>query len=880
MTFVEYNIINPKDRKLCTHDYETLVQYLVEHHPSGFEIPCDISVNDVKIEVENYDIKLKKDDVIVLLFRPGATIVGAKGGWAILVNVIAAVAASYAIGKIFSPSLPNLQATDSPKNSGQDSSTYSLNSQQNRAQRGGIIPIIYGRVRTFPALITQPYFRYEDNEEYLYQTMCIGQGRFNLHEVMISDTTSDHINKSNFRYEQLTVEDFGSYDGIKNSVDDDKYWEITKLIADIRNLELRGTPHISSFTMRFEDDTITFFPDKTGNKPDLSSLAIDSKITITETLHNDGEYIVDSVLDNVVTIQSHTFVTEPSDTFEHTSYKDDSDGSDEMLFENGNRFYYWIRSAYGVESTRALYRYWHRLAPNNYFFTTGATANPNTIFNIYSQKSSYSYVKPNVPIDGQSQGTTTFHIYAANYNAIFETSYGPYLIKDKQSDKVEFAEVDTSYLGGIYEINDQSDFIDHTVVYDLTLNYKDDINGDDSVVFDISQTGKENNPYYRSDRYEIPSTWYDVYASLKRQTPEPEDTKTMGKISIRSIKLLMSPKDNIDLGDITLLWCKIKASNAISSIGQFRINTWAERTDVQNDVASVIKDIYTNTTYGGRLPLEDLSEFGETTHEINGVIDSKMTLYDAMQMVAKSKRYSLYPVGSKIYLKYDNIKPIRTALFNETNMIKDSLKISYLFEEPTDEDSYKVMYRDYDDFSEQSVIYGDGGLGDGLFPKELELWGCTDKTVAEDMAKYMYKQERSRRKTVQFKTDVQGLIPQFLDRIAIASVLPSWGYASTVVAVNGSHVVINDEIEQTYDKVLFINDDGSVSEILECVVKGKNLTVTNLPAWVHGYNKKDATRLSVGTGQSIVRDYMVTSIKPNGKEVSISATNYDEGIYE
>ena len=226
-------------------------------------------------------------------------------------------------------------------------------------------------------------------------------------------------------------------------------------------------------------------------------------------------------------------------------------------------------------------------------------------------------------------------------------------------------------------------------------------------------------------------------------------------------------------------------------------------------------------------------------------------------------------------LKHDGVKPLRTALYNETNIIKDSLKISYNFEEESETDSVKVTYRGNDEFKEKTVIYP----SNGIFPDELELWGCTSESVALGMATYLYKQNASRRKSVEFRTDVQGLIPQFLDRIAIGHVLPDWGYASTVVSVNGSNVTINDEIDENYDKVMFINDNGSVSDILDCVVDGNVLIVTNLPDWVHGYADSEPTRMSVGTATNVVRDYIITSIKPKGDEITIVATNYDEGIY-
>ena len=879
MTFVECNVLNQGDRTVNTTQYDSLILYLIDYYPQGFKTPCDVSVNGINIEVDKYDMKLKEDDVIVLLFRPGATAVFgiAAGTWgAIAINLAVSVAASYAIGKLFGPEIPEFQTSTSPTNGGQASSTYSLNSNQNEAKRGTVIPIIYGKIRTYPALINEPYFRYENNDEYLYQTMCIGQGRFNINEVLVSETTSQHIKTDIFKYQKLELEQFSGVDGIKNSVNDDNYWELTHRLDDVQNLELRGTPSLNTMTMRFEGTTITFYPDANGNEPDLTSLTNGSEITISETESNDGVYIVDFVTDLVVTVQSHTFVTEPTDS--KTYNLNNSGDSQWHIREQIDN----ITSIHRTESGPSTDYNYYSLGMDNgsIFIASGSLGNSGFEITALSETAEYTLVKPNLTDNYQATGTIIYSFIAKPYKAEFETSYGPFLIKDLVSEAVEFAEIDTNYLGGVYGYDIDGNFIDHTVIYNLTLVYKDDTLGDGEQTFAVSQTGRENDAIRVSNRYAIPSTWYNVYLSLKRETPEPLDNKTYDKIHIRAVKVLHTAPDNTDYGNITLLWAKVKASNAINNIGQFSINAWVTRNDVTNDISSVIKDLYTSTVYGGRLALEDLSEFPDTPDDVvNGAIDTKMTLFDAMSMVAKSKRYSVYPVGSKLQLKHDTVKPIRTALFNETNFIKDSLKISYLFEEIDDTDSYKVMYRSADDFSEQEVIYGSTGLGSGLFPDEIELWGCTDKSAAESMASYMYKQDKARRKSVEFKTDVQGLIPQFLDRIGIASVLPSWGYASVVLGVNGSDVTINDEINQSYDKVLFINDNGSVSDILDCVVSGKTVTVTNLPTWVHGWDENEPTRMSIGNVSDIVRDYIVTNIKPNGNEVTIMGTNYDEGIY-
>ena len=932
MIFIIANLLKPEDRLIIENEtHKTVVDFLKERYPDGFQTPHTIYINNIELLLEDYDKPLKDKDLVLVMARPGVSVAllggAAATGWALAGYTIAALAAnlaiSFVVGKIFSPDVPDQQATNGSSNSaGHASSTYSLNSNQNEAKRGSVIPIIYGKVRTYPALINEPYFRYENNNEYLYQTMCIGQGKYVVNELLISDTPSAHIKPDILQYRKLEIAQFGSVDGIKNTVGDDQYWELTKRIDDVQNLELRGTPSTNAMTVKFEGSTITFYDDANGNPVDLSSLGFDSGITITESISNNGSYLVDTVAGNVVTVQSHTFTLEPVNTVFSLPTRDNGHDYARTSDQLDNDFY---EATWTDPSGTPLW--WSAIKPESIITLDlpgqGVFAS-KYISNLLNEEGStsswwmYRFNVLGVVFDYANYypgAGATLQILASGCKATFETSYGPFLIKELVSSPVEFTELDTAYLGGVYGVDSSGNFVDHTVEYQIVLTYKDDTLGDGDQTTVLSQTGKENDAIRRSDRHAIPATWYNVYLTMKRITPEPLDTKTYDKVHIRAVKVLYTPKDNVDYGNITLLWAKVKASNAINNIGQFSINAWVTRTDVLSDIGSVLTDLYTNTAYGGRLPEGDL-DFGDpasfpTTYPVvNGAIDSKMTLYDVMQMVAKSVRYSVYPVGGDITLKHDDVQAVQTSLFNETNIVKDSFKISYLFAEEDEVDSVKVYYRDPIRFTQQSVIYPT----DGAYPQETELWGCTDEAWALSMATYLFKQDRTRRKSIEFRTDVQGMIPQFLDRVGISHNLPNWGFGGMIAAVSGRVITLEcnydvifparpagewpcdetsycgdtyfptcpDGSSVPYDSILFRNQYGAVSDIYYYDVTGRaEITLReDAPTWLYVGPDYDNTPFSIGIGNEVVKDYIVTSVKPGQKEsVSITAVNYDPSIY-
>lgn len=68
------------------------------------------------------------------------------------------------------------------------SPTYALQAQGNAARLGQPIPVQYGRLRVYPDFAAQPYVEYANNEQYLYQLLCIGQGHYDIEELQINDS--------------------------------------------------------------------------------------------------------------------------------------------------------------------------------------------------------------------------------------------------------------------------------------------------------------------------------------------------------------------------------------------------------------------------------------------------------------------------------------------------------------------------------------------------------------------------------------------------------------------------------------------------------------------------------------------------------------------
>ncbi len=82
---------------------------------------------------------------------------------------------------------PNLPSVGSYGNAS-PSPTYSLQAQGNYARLTQPIPVIYGRHLVYPDLAATPYGEYANNDQYLHQLHCIGQGEYDIEQIRIDDT--------------------------------------------------------------------------------------------------------------------------------------------------------------------------------------------------------------------------------------------------------------------------------------------------------------------------------------------------------------------------------------------------------------------------------------------------------------------------------------------------------------------------------------------------------------------------------------------------------------------------------------------------------------------------------------------------------------------
>ena len=192
MRVIETNIYDA-NRDVVEVPGNTIIDYLQQKYPEGFDTPVDIIVGTEegtpeKIEVQDYDREVGEYEVLIIIHKPAiAAALGiANAFWAWVVNTVALMALNMLVAKIFAPKVDMADQ-------GTTSTVYNINNANNQARIGEPIPVGYGTFRMYPSYVEKPYNVYEDNEEYLYLLLCIGQGSYNIDSLSIGnqDVTSN-----------------------------------------------------------------------------------------------------------------------------------------------------------------------------------------------------------------------------------------------------------------------------------------------------------------------------------------------------------------------------------------------------------------------------------------------------------------------------------------------------------------------------------------------------------------------------------------------------------------------------------------------------------------------------------------------------------------
>lgn len=168
-----------KDTKVLTTEAGcTFRQWLALRHPGfvEFERPTIVLRNGRPLMRAQWNEKIEPNDLYNIVRLPGTAV------QALWVIVILLTVTSIVLALSIQTMNPNTG------NTAEGDPVYSLKGQKNQVRLGEPIEVPYGRTRMWPSYAAIPYNKYQNNQQWLFQLFCMGQGEFVIESINIEDT--------------------------------------------------------------------------------------------------------------------------------------------------------------------------------------------------------------------------------------------------------------------------------------------------------------------------------------------------------------------------------------------------------------------------------------------------------------------------------------------------------------------------------------------------------------------------------------------------------------------------------------------------------------------------------------------------------------------
>lgn len=855
----------------------TFIDFLQDYYPDGFGGPVVVLKNRQVVELDDYDFILNEEDEVVIAGNP----MGPAAPY--IAQAVIAIAVSYALNYLadllFPP--PKVPGTSSSDLAG--ASVYGLNAQQNETKTGSLVPVSYGRVRVYPSLIAAPYHFVEGGEYYLMMLMSVGGGRYEVtdEDVYIAETQALNYGADNVLFKFTRSEDFTTfpdYDTAMQQVFGDYFRSVVYSAPEAASIELKaagtegGQSFLGTYPLKFEaPSTIKFYNPALCNTAtiNLSNVSVGDQLFISGHNSHDGTYTVSSTGDNLIVV-SESFSASSSRSFTGTiSHQPYTSGSGKIKFSPAASF---------VDGDIVSY--------------SGMSGSPldgkDSLFYDYDTSSDtvdiYCTTLPSEDVDYAGASASASYNTAQVSVSDTENWYGWYTVNPAYTrvDKVIFNIV---YPAGLYVTLPNGGIYPWTHIYDIELQQIDDEGLDvagglttkNVEIVEVTPDG-----FYTSIEMTGLSGRYKTRLKINKGTRSFGSYNVVDSCQIADLTGYRILTREMSFGDITVMAARFKASKAISGAAQLRVNVWAERVDeLGNNIETlpdVITDIYTNSTYGYGLDSSALELATDFTY-FNGAFENPTTVLEAMQSVGRIAQYNIFLDGSNVVMKKNQAQTLATMLFNETNIIKDSLSVSYGFDDSKPTDGYQITYRDSLTWDQRQITCP----ATSIMPEKGDLFGSTDCDQVKAYARLLHNQKKYNRKVITFDTELEGHIPQFGDLIQVGHYAFDWGFGGIVTEVAGKVVSIEGVEDAVGDRVVFRNIYGGSSVVYECTVTDSNtITLTETPdEWINQNELLEPTKFHLGTATNFLTQWVVSKIKPTSQTtVRVEAVNYDERVYD
>lgn len=465
--------------------------------------------------------------------------------------------------------------------------------------------------------------------------------------------------------------------------------------------------------------------------------------------------------------------------------------------------------------------------------------------------------------------------------------------------------IDVTCPKGLYFANDSGALTPKTVSFFFEARPINDSGTSGGDWFPLSGiesiTLAQNSPVRRTYLYTVPAGRYEV----RGQRTDTKDTNARAghELSWAGLRGYLNPNVPLD-PNANFVAIRIKANNQLSGFSQRKIAlvvqrwlpTWRPDTGWSAPVATsnpawALADVLRNTVYStgvqdSRIDLMSLWQLSLTWEtrrdEFNGVFDKRVTMWSALQTIARCGRARPIMRGSVFTFVRDDKQTLPTAKFTTRNIERGSFSVDFSFTDDDDVDGVEVSFFNS---AAWAVDYA-RWPADSLHPAQVSIQGITNRNQALREAAYMWADIRFRPNSLVFTTELEGFLPAFGDLIAVQHDVTGWGQAGDIESFDGVQAVLTENVTWSVGNhyIMLINEQGDPKGPYLVVPGEERRSVQFIelpdPADIYTGTERERTRFAFGPGNAFAKMCKVVGISPRENTVQITAVIEDNRVHE
>lgn len=790
-------------------------------------------------------------------------------------------AGHYLAGSVGTPDVPSYLGGEA------GSPTYSINYKSNRKRIGEAMPVLYGRHRLLPDLLTRSYVWYQGDDQYVAAVLCLGIGRFQVDTASLRFGEALFSELSGIQYQVLEPGDPLTlcHDHVSTSE------AVTgqTIVGPAPSTSLQGAPTVAFSS--FNDGTNHAV--LASSSPIFAGVSVGNALIVTGTVNYNGTFTVEAVtstsqvrvaftgtpaaetpLAAVVTKSPSTpLITLPAAlTFTASTKRlDSADGAGAFTGLNAG-------DSININNT----------ASNNATFVVGSISDD------------HSYVVLQGTVADEVALNATVDFPGSGWSGWFEAAGA--------RDEVQSLAVDLVAVRGLGTITDTGHISSRTIT--VTIQYQGlDASGVPAGIAltrSVVVTAAQQQAVRRTELWTNDTGHVRVRCRIRRTTAQSTSTKALDEIVWAGLKAYLP--DVATYPGVTVLAVIAKASDQLTSQQSGQINVEATRLLPQwngsawsapaptRSIAWALADALRDAVYGAGLTDAEIdlpallaldTIWSARGDQFDAVFDQTATIWEVLQRIARAGRAQPVLAGGVITFVRDGARTLRTAMFTPSQILPGSLAIDYKLPQDGDPDGTSVAWMDPAVWQQAHIDVIDGG-GTPIEPQSIDLFGVTDQAQAQREAAYVDRVRKYQRKSIRWSTEMEGHLVNVGDLVALSHDVPAWGQSGDVIAVVGSVVTSSEPLTWTPSathSVLLRRPDGSVTgPYVVAPVAGhpEQFTLATSLDFVPrtDLTNGDRTTFTFGPNATYTQDVVITAITPqDATTVEMQAVPYDPRIH-